>query len=88
MPITESSGTDHMKNMHPLLKDMMAATRTLLPVGPNMPIGPLPGREDDAFPFVSFVVTNIYSIFVYLKQFPCQKYLIRIINKTQLYNFE
>jgi hypothetical protein len=43
---------------------MMAAIRTLLPVGPNMPIGPLPGREDDAFPFVSFEVTiiNLFHI--------------------------
>jgi len=78
-----------VKNRHPLPKDMMAATRTLLPVEPNMPIGPLPGREDDAFPFVSFVVTNINLIHVCLSEkFLCQKYLIYIINKTQLYNFE
>jgi hypothetical protein len=47
---------------------MMAATGTLLPVGTNMPRGPLPGREDDVFPLVSFVVTNINLFHVCLSE--------------------
>jgi hypothetical protein len=47
---------------------MMAATRTLLPVGPNMPRGPLPGKEDEAFSFVSFEVININLFHVCLSE--------------------
>jgi hypothetical protein len=57
-----------VKNRHPLPKNMMAAKRTLLPVGTNMPIGPVLGREDDAFPFVSFVMTNINLFHVCLPE--------------------